>query len=104
MLAIAGGLIDKILHLHGPLAYAGIAGIPYLTFLVYDVAGGALWAGGFTVLGYYGGREYRSLQHIVGRASLVVLGVVLFIVVVALAARWVASHREQVASLYERVR
>lgn len=42
----------------------GIARMPYRTFLVYNVAGGVVWAGGSVLLGYVAGAGWRKLDRI----------------------------------------
>jgi membrane-associated protein len=55
---------------------AGTAGMPYRTFLVYNLAGGVLWATGFVLLGFAAGRAYPTVERVAGRAGLVLLGVI----------------------------
>lgn len=52
---------------------AGVARMPYRTFLAYNVAGGLLWAGGVTALGYWLGRFGFIRDHI----ELIFVGIVL---------------------------
>lgn len=68
---------------------AGMAEMPYRRrFLPANVAGGVLWAGLYTGLGYVAGRNYAS---VLGSASLTST-LVLVAVVVALVALWVWHH------------
>ena len=69
---------------------AGIAGMPYRTFVVYNVAGGVLWATGSVLLGFAAGRAYRTAERVAGQAGLVLLGA---IVAVAAAAALVRRQR-----------
>jgi undecaprenyl-diphosphatase len=55
---------------------AGISEVHYPTFLVYNVAGGALWGTGFAVLGYLAGASYHRVEHVASQAGLVLLGVI----------------------------
>jgi membrane-associated protein len=55
---------------------AGIAGMPYGTFLAYNLAGGVLWATGFVLLGFAAGRAYRTAERVAGQAGLVLLGAI----------------------------
>ena len=55
---------------------AGTAGIPYRTFLVWNLAGGVLWATGFVLLGFAAGRAWRTAERLAGRTGLVLLGVI----------------------------
>jgi membrane-associated protein len=55
---------------------AGIAGMRYRTFALYNLAGGVLWATGFVLLGFTAGRAYRRVEHVAGTAGLVLLGMI----------------------------
>lgn len=55
---------------------AGISEVHYPTFLVYNVAGGALWGAGFAVLGYLAGASYHRVEQIASQAGLILLGVI----------------------------
>jgi len=61
---------------------AGTARMPYLRFLLFNAAGGLIWAVGFTVLGYLAGAGYRRVEKISGWASGALLGVIVLAVVV----------------------
>src|ERR671930_772906 len=54
-------------------ALAGMARMPYRTFLPWNAAGGILWAPGFVLLGYLAGSSYRQVERTAGRASLLLL-------------------------------
>ncbi len=56
---------------------AGAAKMPYLRFLSWDLAAGALWGGASTALGYVGARDFERVLRWSGRVGLIVLGVVL---------------------------
>jgi membrane protein DedA with SNARE-associated domain/membrane-associated phospholipid phosphatase len=83
---------------------AGIAQIPYPSFLLYNALGGICWAGGFTLLGYGAGNGYRRVAHVAGRASLILLGLIIAVALVAVAARWVARNPERVGAWWSRQR
>jgi membrane-associated protein len=55
---------------------AGVAGVPYRTFVVWNLAGGVLWATGFALLGFAAGGAYPTVERVAGRAGLVLLGVI----------------------------
>src|SRR5690242_19090508 len=55
---------------------AGISEVHYPTFLVYNVAGGALWGTAFAVLGYLAGASYHRVEHIAGQAGLILLALI----------------------------
>ncbi|SEG81632.1 SNARE associated Golgi protein [Thermomonospora echinospora] len=50
-------------------ALAGISGMRYRTFLVFNALGGLIWGVGFTLLGYFVGAAYGRIEHLVGRAA-----------------------------------
>ena len=64
---------------------AGMSGVHYPSFLAYNAAGGILWGGGFTLLGYLAGASYHRVERIASRAGLILLG----LAVIVLAAAWV---------------
>jgi undecaprenyl-diphosphatase len=76
---------------------AGAAGIPYRIFLFFNVLGGITWATSFILLGYVAGSSWRKVEQAMGQATLIVVGGIVFIVILVFAARWVSSHREQIA-------
>jgi membrane-associated protein len=55
---------------------AGTAGMPYRTFLAWNLAGGVLWAAGFVLLGFAAGPAWRTAERIAGRVGLVLLGAI----------------------------
>lgn len=65
---------------------AGMSGLPYRTFALYNVAGGALWATGFVLLGYVAGNSYKRFERVAKGAglgllvALVVIGIVVHLV------------------------
>jgi len=72
---------------------AGMAGIPYLRFLAFNVAGGALWATLFVLLGYAVGSQYKTVEH---NATLIGLGLLVLIAVFLLVRRH--RHRDRHAA------
>lgn len=69
---------------------AGMSEMPYRTFLPYNVAGAVTWAPTLVVAGYLAGSSVRRVAHLIGRGSLVVLGVV---VVVGAVVVMIRRHR-----------
>jgi undecaprenyl-diphosphatase len=59
------------------------------------VFGGAIWATGFVFAGYAAGRGWREVEHVAGRASLLLLFALLFVAAVVLCVRWLKDHAEQ---------
>jgi membrane protein DedA with SNARE-associated domain/membrane-associated phospholipid phosphatase len=83
-------------------AAAGMAGMPYRTFLVYTVVGGLIWAPGFVLLGYLAGGSYQRVADLAGQASLILLALLILVGGVLAAARWIARHPDQVRALLAR--
>jgi membrane protein DedA with SNARE-associated domain len=63
---------------------AGMSDVHYPSFLLYNVAGGALWGAGFAVLGYLAGTGYHRVERIASRVG---LGLLALIVVGLVASR-----------------
>jgi membrane-associated protein len=55
---------------------AGMSGLRYRTFLVWNVLGGFVWGVGYTLLGYVVGLSFQRILTEIGYWSLVVVGVV----------------------------
>lgn len=54
---------------------AGLSGMRYLKFLLYNAAGGLAWGVGFCLVGYFAGASYKKVESTVGQASALVLAV-----------------------------
>jgi len=64
-------------------AVAGWAGMPIRSFLVFNVAGGVLWAGGTILMGVAAGGSWRAIERWIGIGSMTAgAGVALAVVVV----------------------
>jgi undecaprenyl-diphosphatase len=74
---------------------AGLSGVHYRTFAVYNLLGGALWATTFVLLGYVSGAGWREVEAVAKRASLLLLVVIVVVAGIVLAARYVARHPER---------
>ena len=72
-------------------ALAGTARMPYLTFLVYNAAGGVVWGVGFVLLGYLAGNSYQRVAKTVGTSATIV-AVVLILLALGV---WHFRKREQ---------
>lgn len=57
-------------------ALAGISHMPYPVFTLYNALGGIVWASLFGALGYLFGRNLPRLEHYLGRASLIIVAIV----------------------------
>lgn len=62
---------------------AGMSRLPYGRFLMWNAAGGTLWAVGFVLLGYLAGSQYARIEHY---ANYIGLGL-LVVIVIALVVR-----------------
>jgi undecaprenyl-diphosphatase len=79
-------------------AIAGSAGVPYGTFLIFNVAGGILWATSFILLGVVAGGSWHVVEAWAGRASLALLVLIVLAAAVVAAARWVQGHQEELTA------
>lgn len=61
---------------------AGTARMPYPRFLAFNAAGGVLRALRFTLLGYFAGASYHTVEKVAGRASIAILAVFALVVAV----------------------
>jgi membrane protein DedA with SNARE-associated domain len=73
---------------------AGIAGMPWRRFLVFNALGAALWVGVWTSLGYLAGSHITTIYNQVTKYSLYVL-IALGVVVVALILRHVRRRQRR---------
>jgi len=83
-------------------ALAGMSRMPYRRFLPWNLAGGVIWAPGFVLVGYLAGGSYRQVERIVGRASLLLLLVVVLAGALVLVGRWVVRHPDRLRTLVDR--
>ena len=81
---------------------AGMARMRYRTFAAYNAAGGVLWATGFVLLGYAAGTGWRRVERLAGRASLLLLAVLVVVAAIVLAARWATHHPDRIRALAKR--
>lgn len=77
---------------------AGAAGIRYRVFLFFNVLGGVSWACTFVLLGYLAGSSWRQIENLMGRATGIVAGVLAFVALLVVGARYVSSHRDAIAA------
>ena len=82
---------------------AGMAGMRYRTFAAYNVAGGAIWATGFVLLGYAGGSSYREVESLAKKASLLLLLLIVLVAGTIFVARRVARDPERLRALGDRL-
>ena len=74
-------------------AVAGVVGMPFHRFLLWNALGGLSWASAVVLLGYFGGASYTGLENLVGGWwALLVVAVLALVVVVVTGLRW-RRHR-----------
>ncbi|MCE5275039.1 MAG: bifunctional DedA family/phosphatase PAP2 family protein [Deltaproteobacteria bacterium] len=73
---------------------AGMSAMPYGRFALFNVAGGIVWAAGFTLLGYFFGQSWRLVEKWAGRAGVFVLFMVLVVVLFGSLYKKLADNRE----------
>lgn len=59
---------------------AGSSKMPYRSFLIYNAAGGILWSIVIVLLGYFLGASWHRAEVWIGRASAIVGGTILFVI------------------------
>ena len=73
-------------------ALAGMSGLRYRVFLLYNAMGGLVWGVGYTLLGFVVGLSFQRILSRVGLWSVAVVGA---LVVAAIAVRLVQKRRER---------
>jgi len=56
---------------------AGLSGMPYRVFLLWNAIGGVVWGITFTLVGYLAGTSYRTVERLIGTGGAVTSAVVL---------------------------
>ena len=69
----------------------GVSDMRYRTFALWNVLGGAFWATGFVLLGYFAGAGWHQVEHYASVASWIFVGVI----VVAIGALLYLKHRAE---------
>lgn len=86
-------------------ALAGVADMPYRTFMFWNALGGIVWATIFGSIGYAFGRNLPLLERYLGQASMAAALLAALVVTLALVARWFSANRAALsARLSERWR
>ena len=94
--AVLLGRFTALLRALVPSA-AGMSGVPYRTFLLWNAVGGVIWASGAVVAGYLAGASYTRIEGYLGRGALVLT----LVVVGALAAAHLVRRRRGTPSVME---
>jgi membrane protein DedA with SNARE-associated domain len=74
-------------------ALAGESRMPYQRFLVWNVSSAAVWGTFHVGIGYVAGPSYQKIEQFLGRAGLVLAGVVALVIVVVVVVRRRRRHR-----------
>ena len=82
---------------------AGIARMPYGQFLLFNVLGAVAWGCTFVLAGYAAGASWRRVEAIAGRASLILLGLILLGVALRWAAHRIAQDEQGVRAAFARL-
>lgn len=81
---------------------AGMTRMPYGRFLAANIAGGIVWATGFTAAGFAAGGAWRQVERMAGRASLVLLALLVVVGSSVWAVRAATRHAEALRSVARR--
>jgi membrane protein DedA with SNARE-associated domain len=73
---------------------AGVARMPFRSFLLQTFLGSTLWGSFLILLGYYLGKNWESVANTIKRFDLVI-GIVVMVAVMAIALRWYLKRRRE---------
>lgn len=82
---------------------AGSSRMPYRRFLPYNVLGALLWSVSFLLLGYLLGASWQVAEKWVGRASAILAGALIFVLVLMWLWRWLVRHEATVRDRWARM-
>src|SRR5215210_141161 len=82
---------------------AGMSRMRWVTFFVYNALGGAVWATAVVSAGYFLGRSLKAVERWTGQASVLLLVLGVFALVIYLGYRWVLRHPERTRRIFDRV-
>jgi membrane protein DedA with SNARE-associated domain/membrane-associated phospholipid phosphatase len=72
---------------------AGLSGLHYRTFLLYNVASGLGWGVLSVMLGYLGGSSWRHVEHVASRVGLAILAIVATAFLIGYVLRRIGTER-----------
>jgi undecaprenyl-diphosphatase len=71
---------------------AGMSRMRWHIFFIYNATGAVLWVTVITLLGYYFGHSWKLIEHWLGRASLIIIGIVIVCFAFAALRNWRQSR------------
>ncbi|WP_262282552.1 DedA family protein [Micromonospora sp. MA102] len=81
---------------------AGAAGLPYRRFAPWNLAGVVSWVGASVLVGYAAGESYERVSRFLGRATGAVLVLLVCLIGVVLAGRWLGRNPDPARALAAR--
>src|ERR687886_198985 len=82
---------------------AGMSRMRWGTFFLYNALGGATWATAVVLAGYFLGSSLGVVERWMGRATILLVGLLAAVVALYLAYRWVAAHPERLRRAAQRL-
>ena len=82
---------------------AGVNRMPYRRFLLYNAAGGIVWAITFGLLGAAFGSQWPLIEHWAGRAGLLIVGILVLVGLAVLLWRWMVQHEAELRARWMRL-
>ena len=73
---------------------AGMAGMRYRTFLVWNAIGGIAWATVYCLIGYFAGKAAKQLAKHISSAVLIALAIIAVLAIVVLHVRRHQAHKQ----------
>lgn len=80
---------------------AGSSRMPYRNFLPYNALGAVLWAAAFTLLGYFLGAGWQTAERWIGRASAILGGILVFVLLLVWLWRWAVRHESSIKQTWD---
>ena len=82
---------------------AGMGRMPYARFLLWNALGGLLWASAVVLVGYAAGAQYKRVEQLFGRASLLIGLTIVLLGGLFLLVRSIARHPDEWRTRFTRV-
>jgi membrane protein DedA with SNARE-associated domain/membrane-associated phospholipid phosphatase len=82
---------------------AGMSRMRWGTFFLYNALGGATWATAVVLVGYFLGSSLSLVERWMGRATILLVGVLIIATILYLTYRWVSAHPERLRRAAQRL-